>query len=142
VQHDNCNECTKSKTCVWCETKGECMAGNVYGPSAGGIFKDTCKDFRWGQCKVNGRILFWGTLAGLIATVLIFGVAVLCCCCCMCRRKRQQAAEEREMDEIELLYEERRRAREHKTKTSQKRAEFYQKYGRPQPPQDDTLVNV
>ncbi|KAL6072657.1 Pituitary tumor-transforming gene protein-binding factor [Balamuthia mandrillaris] len=140
----SCSECTSKSDCVWCESDETCTAGTFYGPKGNfidGIFKG-CSDWRWKQCKANGKMIVLGTAGGLGGLILL---AALCCCCCCyfrcCRRRRGQRKDKREaggyrwsslpqndlqMDELPSYS---RTAHPH---TDSKRAEYYAKYGTPE----------
>jgi hypothetical protein len=50
-----------------------------------------CKDFRWKQCKVNGRFAFIGVLIAIAVFMLIILICVCKCCCCQKKRKSKGA---------------------------------------------------
>jgi len=84
--YSDCSSCVEARNCLWCETDSVCKEGNFYGIK-GELFSG-CDDWRWGQCKVNGRILLWSTAAAVGGFLLLslFGI-LICCCCCYKKRK-------------------------------------------------------
>ncbi|EFA83532.1 hypothetical protein PPL_02597 [Heterostelium album PN500] len=77
----DCSSCTDDRDCVWCEGDKVCVSGTFYGSKP----IDTCKDFQWMQCKMQG--LYTLLIAGGIALfIIVFFLALICCCCC--RRKK------------------------------------------------------
>eukprot|EP01133_Synstelium_polycarpum_P005670 gene5670-6547_t len=77
----NCSECVQENSCVWCGSDAKCTDGTFYGSKP----ISTCKDYKWYQCKMQGRYTLL-IAAGIIAAVLIIIITAICCCCC-CRRK-------------------------------------------------------
>jgi len=129
----SCDSCTGDKSCVWCESDSTCKDGGMYGPQ-GEVFKG-CADYRWGQCKVNGKVIFWGMISilALIVVGFIFCFLILSCYCSKKRKaamyKKQKTWEQTKQDEMEkqLL------SGHSKTpKTDSRRLEFYSKYGTPE----------
>jgi len=84
--NSDCSSCVDARNCLWCESDSVCKEGNFYGIK-GELFGG-CDDWRWGQCKVNGKFLLLGT-AGAVGGFLllsVFGI-LICCCCCYKKRK-------------------------------------------------------
>jgi hypothetical protein len=128
--YTGCGNCTEQWNCVWCDSK--CEDGGVWGPNQNPF--NSCPDWRWRQCKANGKAIFWSAVC--IAAVLVVLFLFCCfCCCCYCRRKRrlrhiisnqkswsQIKAEEAEMDRL---------LGTRTPKTDTRREQVYAKYGRP-----------
>ena len=84
LANTDCASCSKELKCVWC---GEtCMDGFFFGPKN----LTECKDFRWQQCKVNGRFAFIGVLAAI--GLFLFLILICVCKCCCCQKKRKSKA--------------------------------------------------
>lgn len=119
-----CSNCTDDDSCVWCESDNLCKNGTWYGPD-GEIIKG-CSDWRWKQCKVNGKAVFWSAvgIAALIVLLVLVGGACCCYCCC-CRRKTYQ----RYYDVEDLRAKERE---ERRREGEARRNAMYDKYGTPE----------
>jgi len=118
-----CSNCTDSTTCVWCESSNQCFDGNFWGPD-GKVFSG-CDDWRWEQCKVNGKIVFWGSGAGAALLVLLAFMFV-CLCCCRRRSRKWEVEGTERIEKMELDLEAKRINRD----TQKKREAFMAKYGR------------
>ncbi|KAF2069358.1 hypothetical protein CYY_009320 [Polysphondylium violaceum] len=81
AQYTKCGDCMNDKVCVWCEGASMCTDGTFYGSKP----LNTCKDFQWMQCKIQGR---WAMAiaGGIIGFILFFFICLICCCCC-CKKK-------------------------------------------------------
>eukprot|EP01090_Pellita_catalonica_P012669 TRINITY_DN2816_c0_g1_i1.p1 TRINITY_DN2816_c0_g1~~TRINITY_DN2816_c0_g1_i1.p1 ORF type:complete len:199 (+),score=33.05 TRINITY_DN2816_c0_g1_i1:106-702(+) len=124
-----CGDCVKDKSCVWCKSDDTCKQGSIYGPK-GEIFKG-CDDFRWAQCKVPGKIVFWGGVGVVVLFLLFLVVAFFCCCCMMSRRRR------RNIKAKQISWEEEREElltgnQSATPKTDERRSAMYAKYGTPE----------
>lgn len=93
-----------------------------------------CADWRWRQCKANGKAIFWSATC-IAAVGLILFLFCCFCCCCYCRRRRrlrkvisnqktwsQVKNEEAEMDRL---------LGTRTPRTDVRREQVYAKYGRP-----------
>jgi len=118
-----CSNCTDSSTCVWCESSNQCFDGNFWGPE-GKVFSG-CEDWRWEQCKVNGKIVFWASGAGA-ALFLLLAFMFFCLCCCRRRSRKWEVEGNDRMEKAELDLEAKRIGRD----TQKKREAFMAKYGR------------
>jgi len=123
-----CSSCTDSTSCVWCESNNECLSGNFYGPSDD-IFSG-CDDWRWEQCTVNGRIVFW--VSGSVLCLLVLLAFMFCCLCCVCRRRKSHDLESTTASTWKQLQKDENEINDRKSKTNSARALLYAKYGTPE----------
>jgi len=70
---------------VWCDS-AQCVDGFFYGT------KDTsqCSDWRWKQCKINGKYALVGEL-GLVGIILLVTLICVCKCCCCQKKKKSKS---------------------------------------------------
>jgi len=117
-----CSSCTGSKDCVWCNSDSVCRSGTWYGAS------NTCSNWRYQQCTVDGVDLI-GIAAAVVAVIIL--IILICCCVCCCRRKRRQRDRRDQRSKLELEQEQKEAliAREpRKTEAGKRRAELMAKY--------------
>jgi len=130
ADYNVCGNCSGEWNCVWCETDSKCLDGSIYGPNENPF--TGCGEWRWRQCSVNGKAIFWSAVAIIVALFLL--CLFMCFCyCCFCRKRRKHShqktwsqikAEEAEMDGL---------LNASKTpKTDSRREQIYSKYGRPE----------
>lgn len=88
----DCGACTAELRCMWCENDNvsTCVYGTVYDTSG----QCASGDWRWKQCKVNGKYVFFGGV-GLVGLILL--TCCCCCCCCARRRRNRRRNEERRL---------------------------------------------
>jgi len=76
-----CGTCTHQMHCVWC---GEiCIDGFFYGSNNASI----CKDYKWRQCHVDGKIAFIGVLIAIAVFLLMIFICLCKCFCCQSKKK-------------------------------------------------------
>ncbi|EGG17144.1 hypothetical protein DFA_08126 [Cavenderia fasciculata] len=80
----NCSSCTEDKGCVWCDSSAICSDGTFYGSKP----MDTCKDFMWMQCKIQGRYAILIAAGGAAVLLFLFILTICCCCCCGSRKTK------------------------------------------------------
>jgi uncharacterized membrane protein len=123
----SCGPCTDEWECVWCDSDHTCQSGNFWGPDDHII--TGCDDWRWRQCGVNGKIVFWVAVA-VAAAVVVLGLLICIICCLCCRRRRRSSYYELGRDyEHEELATREKRAEERKSRFEAKKAEYRNKYG-------------
>jgi len=140
----NCGDCSDSYDCVWCDSNNVCYDGSFYGPNGGNAGKwdplNECKDWRWKQCKVNGRIVFWSAVAIVAAGLMLFSLTFCLCCYCYCKRsqRRRIISKQKTWEEIKKEEAEMQGLRSKTPVTDSRRQQLYEKYGRP----DDRSLNA
>jgi len=122
----DCGSCTAQTHCVWCDNSA-CVDGFFYGtPNL-----KQCSDWRWKQCKVNGRYAFIAVL-GLAGVILLIFMICICKCCC-CQKKRKAAGYSKlstiKKQERESLLSDVEEQRSSHPVTDQRRAQMREKWG-------------
>jgi len=114
--------------CVWCESHQTCKEGGFYGIKKS-LFTG-CSDWRWGQCKVNGKYLLAGVAGGTLALGILLTTS-LCFCFCCCRKKRRSRGYARlaQGEELDVVSSWKPNPR---SETQQRKNEFYKKWGTPE----------
>jgi hypothetical protein len=110
--------------CVWCDSA--CVDGFFYGTDDVG----QCSDWRWKQCKVNGKFLLVAEL-GAVGVVLLVLLGCICrCCCCQKKRKAKGAklSEFKKAEKQRLLDDEEPQVSSTPV-TDQRRAQMREKWG-------------
>jgi len=132
VNMTTCTDCIRSNDCVWCTFEGDtgiCKNGALFGPEMMDVI-NTCGDWRWKQCAVNGKFLFVGGL-GIIGLVLVCMIFCICYCCCCSRSKKRKSKKDHFSDFPSLQMEEGVSLLGSKhPQTDARRIELQQKYGK------------
>jgi len=122
-----CSDC-ESSSCIWCDSNSQCISGDWYGPP-----RDTdCSDWRWQQCKVNGKYLIVGGACFVGLVLLIILIAVCRCFCCHGKRRGLSSLKDFKEFKSTLQMqnkEERELLVSKHPKTDERRAELVKKYG-------------
>ncbi|KYQ91160.1 hypothetical protein DLAC_08072 [Tieghemostelium lacteum] len=119
AKYTSCSDCAAENHCVWCEGDSICSDGTFYGSKP----LSTCKDFRWRQCKIEGRYTLI-IAAGIIAVILFFFFCICCCCCC-----RRRDSHEHKYYSIQNSEDENSHLISKTPKTDARREELYRKWG-------------
>jgi len=108
---------------VWCQSSSSCEAGHWYGAS------QSCSDWRWKQCEINGKYALLGAVGALGLLILILLLCVCCCCCCAKKNKKNKKhlKDFKEFKAIQLE-EEKENLVSKTPKTDSRRAELSKKY--------------
>jgi len=117
----NCTLCIKNMNCIWCVGSSACMSGHWFGPS------DTCSDWRWKQCDVNGKYALLGAGGAVLLLLISLFLCVFCCCCCRKKNNRKQLKDFKEFKAVQM--EEEQSLISKHPKTDSRRAEIMKKYG-------------
>jgi len=115
-----CSDCVTSTNCVWCQDESSCRTGVWYGPL------QTCSDWRWKQCDVNGKYALLGVVCA-IALGLLCLLACVCFCCCCTRKKSEKRISDFKKFKALQLEEQESLVSKH-PKTDERRAELVKKY--------------
>eukprot|EP00026_Physarum_polycephalum_P015564 Phypoly_transcript_16277.p1 GENE.Phypoly_transcript_16277~~Phypoly_transcript_16277.p1 ORF type:complete len:194 (+),score=25.15 Phypoly_transcript_16277:89-670(+) len=120
----DCGTCTSNTHCVWCD-KAACVDGFFYGTRN----VKQCGDWRWKQCKVNGRYAFIGALIAVGVVLLIMVICICKCCCCQKKKSSYsiKQSKTRKAERESLLDEEEQRSAH--PITDQRRAQMREKWG-------------
>eukprot|EP00029_Vermamoeba_vermiformis_P009235 TRINITY_DN4542_c0_g1_i1.p1 TRINITY_DN4542_c0_g1~~TRINITY_DN4542_c0_g1_i1.p1 ORF type:complete len:301 (+),score=29.85 TRINITY_DN4542_c0_g1_i1:24-926(+) len=71
---NGCQECSQRTYCIWCEEKGLCLPGGLFGPTDG----SQCGDWTWYHCGgVSGTIVLVILGLSLLGLVIIISGTVL-----------------------------------------------------------------
>lgn len=116
----DCSDCVTSTNCVWCQDESSCRTGVWYGPL------QTCSDWRWKQCDVNGKYALLGVVCA-IALGLLCLLACVCFCCCCTRKKSEKRISDFKKFKALQLEEQESLVSKH-PKTDERRAELVKKY--------------
>eukprot|EP01089_Gocevia_fonbrunei_P017754 TRINITY_DN584_c0_g1_i1.p1 TRINITY_DN584_c0_g1~~TRINITY_DN584_c0_g1_i1.p1 ORF type:complete len:118 (+),score=2.06 TRINITY_DN584_c0_g1_i1:257-610(+) len=85
-----------------------------------------CSDYRWGECKVNMKIIFWICIAVVAVFLLCVLLAICYCWCCCCKRSKS-------FDSINNVeYSEMAADKPYASHAAKKREDLYEKYGTPE----------
>jgi len=117
-----CSDCVTSTTCVWCQQEASCRIGLWYGPTL-----QSCSDWRWKQCEVNGKYALLGVVCA-IAVFLLCLLICICVCCCCARKRSDKLTDYKKFKALQLQEEEQAGLVSKHPKTDERRAELVKKY--------------
>jgi len=124
----NCDSCIGSASCIWCASENVCKDGAWFGPSP----KESCDDWRWKQCAVNGKFPLIGSAALLGVILLFIGICLCKCFCCQAKRRKSkhQLKDFKDFKTLQIQEEKESLLGSKHPKTDQRRIELMQKYGK------------
>lgn len=92
---------------------------------------DQCSDWRWKQCKVNGKIILGAELVALGLILLVVLICVCKCCCCQKkhRKKGTKLGKIKKAEKERLLSDEEEQVTSSTPVTDQRRSQMREKWG-------------
>jgi len=125
-----CSDCVTSTNCVWCQQESSCRTGVWYGPL------QTCSDWRWKQCDVNGKYALLGVVCAIALGLLCLLACVCFCCCCARKKPEKRLSDFKKFKALQLEEEQEGLVSKH-PKTDERRAELVKKYSSKLKPTSD-----